>query len=271
MAKDLASFLLHLLSRGRITFAGKEAETELGMSHTAFLNAAERLQEQKKLLHPRRGFYVVVPPQFLAWGAPPPAWYIDAFMKHESCPYYVGILKAAELHGATHQPVMGFQVVTNKRLPEIQIGRSTISFYYKKNMSSVSSAVEEHKTDTGSMKVASVELAALDLLRYPNAAAGIDNVLTVLADLSSKIEAEKLAMLAKVFPKSVVQRLGHLLDRLGNRNLTEPMQRELVKDTLPAWVELDPDEVPDSDFASRAMERDKRWNVVIRRRPEVDE
>ena len=39
-------------------------------------------------------------------------------MRHEGEAYYVGLLKAAELHGATHQAVMEFQVVTGKRLPE---------------------------------------------------------------------------------------------------------------------------------------------------------
>ena len=34
--------------------------------------------------------------------------------------------KAAELHGATHQAVMEFQVVTNKRIPKIRAGRSII-------------------------------------------------------------------------------------------------------------------------------------------------
>jgi hypothetical protein len=42
------------------------------------------------LLNPRRGFYVVVPPQYLSWGAPPPSWYIDDLMRHEGHSYYVG-------------------------------------------------------------------------------------------------------------------------------------------------------------------------------------
>ena len=42
------------------------------------------------------GFYVVVPPQHASWGAPPPSWYIDALMRREGRPYYVGLLKAAE-------------------------------------------------------------------------------------------------------------------------------------------------------------------------------
>lgn len=57
-------------------------------------------------------------------------------MRHEGRPYYVGLLKAAELHGATHQAVMEFQVITDKRIPRISAGRSVLSFYYRKDMES---------------------------------------------------------------------------------------------------------------------------------------
>jgi predicted transcriptional regulator of viral defense system len=271
MTKHLSSYLTQLLSAGRIVFTAKEAEQQLGMSHGSFLDTAERLQQQKKLLAPRRGFYVVVPPQFSSWGAPPPPWYIDALMHHEARPYYVGLLKAADLHGATHQAVMEFQVVTNKLLSKIQAGRSTIFFYYRKDIATLLHATQDHKTDTGYMKISSIELTALDLLRYPHAAAGLDNIVTALADLADKVDPQKLALLSKSFPKSVVQRLGHLLDSLGHENSTEPMLKELLKDGLPSWVELDPEETKDPDLTPKPVQRDRRWNVTVRRKPEVDE
>jgi AbiEi antitoxin C-terminal domain len=102
-ASALSTHVSHLLSRGQVVFTGAEAELALGIGRGPFLDAAERLQRRKHLLNPRRGFYVVVPPQFASLGAPPPNWYIDALMRHEGEAYYVGLLKAAELHGATHQ------------------------------------------------------------------------------------------------------------------------------------------------------------------------
>ena len=78
---------------------------------------------------------------------------------------------------------MEFQVVTDKQLPEIRAGRSIIAFYFRKDMEAVLSGIEEQKTDTGSMKVSSVELTALDLVRYMHVAGGIDAVATVLSDL----------------------------------------------------------------------------------------
>ena len=112
----LSSYVSGLLSAGQAVFTAEQAERALGIGHGAFLDAVERLQRREAVLNPRQGFYVVVPPQYASWGAPPPAWYIDALMGHEDQAYYVGLLKAAELHGATHQAVMEFQVVTAKRV-----------------------------------------------------------------------------------------------------------------------------------------------------------
>src|SRR5271165_2135282 len=191
-----SSYMTHLLSTGGVVFSADEARQALGVSQGALLDAAERQQQRRHLISPRRGFYVIVPPQYLAWGAPPPPWYIDDLMRHEGCPYYVGLLKAAELHGATHQAVMEFQVVTDKRLPEIRVGRSAISFYYRKDMAAASKGIEERKTDTGRMKISSVELTMLDLVRYPHAAGGLDNIATIISDLADRIDAGKLASLS---------------------------------------------------------------------------
>lgn len=267
----LSTHLSHLLSTGQVVFTGAEAERSLGIRRGPFLDAAERLQRREHLLSPRRDFYVVVPPQYASLGAPPPSWYIDALMRHEGEAYYVGLLKAAELHGATHQAVMEFQVVTGKRLPKIRAGRSLIVFYYRKDIAAVAAGIDERKTDTGTMKLSSVELTAIDLLRYPQAAGGIDNVATVLADLGPKIDGIKLATLSQMAERPIVQRLGHLLDRLGHDDRAAPMLEALNTRPPIQWTELDRKEARDPDFAPVPQERDPRWHVVVRRAPEVDE
>ena len=267
----LSSYVSSLLSMGRTVFTAKEAEEALGVGRGAFLDAAERLQRRKALLNPRQGFYVVVPPQFASWGAPPPAWYIDELMRYEGQAYYVGLLKAAELHGATHQAVMEFQVVSAKRLPKIRAGRNLIVFYFRKDMEAVAVGIEDRKTDTGTMKISSAALTALDLLRYPQASAGIDNVATVLSDLGQKIDADQLAALSVTMERPIIQRLGHLLDRLGHDALTGPMLSALQERGTASWIELDRQEAREPDFAPEPQERDARWRVVVRRVPEVDE
>ena len=235
----------------------------------AFLDVAERLQRQGRLIKPRQGFYVIVPPQFLLWGAPPPSWYIDDLMRFERRDYYVGLLKASELHGSSQQAVMEFHVVTDKQLPRIQAGRSMIAFHYRKDLAAVRGGVEEHKTDTGHMNVSSPELTALDLLRYSTVLGGLDNMATTLVDLATKLDAEKLAALSAAFEGSVVRRLGYLLETLGYSDRISRM-KDTLGELSSGWVELDPAEARDPVFKAKPIDRDPKWRVVVRRAPEMD-
>jgi predicted transcriptional regulator of viral defense system len=260
-----------LLSAGRVVFTRQEAESELGISTRAFLDAAERQQRHNHLISPRRGFYVIVPPQFHSWGAPPPSWYIDRLMQHEGHAYYVGLLKAAELHGATHQAVMEFQVVSDKRLPRLRAGRSTIVFYYRRDLPSVSEGLEDHKTDTGRMRISGLELTLLDLLRYPHAGGGLDTIANVVTELGGRADPNKLAMLSVLFERTVNQRLGYLLDRCGHYGRTAALYRFVMQNAPLPWIELEPSQTADRDFRVEPAERNNRWRVIVRSPPQPDE
>ena len=272
MARDRTSLRLWttwLLASGRVVFSSEEAIPAIGVGHGAFLDAAERLQRQGRLIKPRHGFYVIVPPQFLSWGAPPPSWYIDDLMRFEGRDYYVGLLKASDLLGSSPQAIMEFQVVTDKQLTRLRAGRSMISFRYRGDLAGIWSGVEEYKTATGYMKVSSPELTALDLLRYAPTIGGLDNVATILVELAAKVDAEKLAVLSKSFARSVVRRLGYLLDSHGYSEKVMLM-RKMLGDLPDGWVELDPTEAMDPVFAPKPIEREPNWRVVVRRVPELD-
>lgn len=267
----LREYLLELQSGGRISFTSEEATTALGITHSAFQASAARLQRKRRLLNARHGFYVIVPPQYHTWEAPPPSWYIDDLMRHQGRAYYVGLLKAAEIHGATHHAVMEFQVVTDKQLSKIRAGRSFIGFYFRKTMAAVLDGIESHKTDTGSMKISSVELTALDLLRYPHAVGGIDSIATVLKDLGARLDAHKLANLAVHFERTTIQRLGYLLERLGYPALTEALRNVLFSKSPVPWVQLEPMDRKQPNPGEPPLEKNERWRVVVQRYPEIDE
>lgn len=267
----LPKYLTTFQSEGRIAFTRDEAVEALKITPAAFLKAAARLQKQRVLFNLRQGFYVVVPPQFLSWEAPPPAWYIDALMRHEGRPYYVGLLKAAELHGATHHAVMEFQVVTDRQLPRIRAGRSWITFHFRKDLKSVHDGVVERKTDTGTMKVSSPELTALDLLRYIHVAGGVDAVATVLADLGGKLDGGKLAAMAVHFDRACAQRLGYLLDRLGHGERAQALHKHVSKTEPVQWVALEPPNRGERGPTPKPLERNVRWRLSVQRHPEVDE
>jgi AbiEi antitoxin C-terminal domain len=268
---SLARYLIDLQAGGRLTFTRDEAVAALKVTEGGFLRAAARLQKRSMLLNPRHGFYVAVPPQFLSWGAPPPPWYIDALMRHQGRSYYVGLLKAAELHGATHHAVMEFQVVTDRQLRKIRAGRSWVTFHFRKDLESVRDGIVERKTDTGTMKLSSPELTALDLLRYVHVAGGVDAVATLLKDLGGKIDGEKLAVMAVHFDRACVQRLGYLLDWVGQGERAKAMHRQLGATKSVPWVVLEPPTRGAGASRAAPVERNERWRVTVQRHPEMDE
>jgi hypothetical protein len=116
--------------------------------------------------------------------------------------------------------------------------------------------------------VGPTELTALDLVRYPRAAGGIDHIATVLSDLGGQIEPQKLGRLSLAFERPVVPRLGHLLEHLGHDERAAPMFEKLFGDKPPGWAVLDRSE---AGPGPEPVERDQRWRVLVRRAPEIDE
>jgi hypothetical protein len=143
------------------------------------------------------------------------------------------------MHGASHQAVMEFQVVTNRQMRDARAGRSKIAFYFRKDMPAIASGIEERKTDTSKMKISSAELTLLDLLRYPQASAGLDNISTVFPDLGPKVDIEGLSALCHAFERSVVQRAGYLLDASGFARHAEKLHALIERRSQFPWVELD--------------------------------
>lgn len=266
---SLAAYVEEMASSGRISFTREDAMEALGVSHGAFLDAAARLKKRGHVVVPRRGFYVITPTRYLKWGAPPPSWYIDAMMKDAERPYYVALLKAAEVHGASHQAVMEFQVVTDRQWKPIRAGRSKLAFYFRKDMESIEQGIEQRKTDTGSMRVSSPALTALDLVRYPHASGGVSHAAGVLNELAAQIDPEQFDALTPKFERSVVQRLGYILEHLGQEEIASSLERHLRNGNVP-WVELEPGEA-NAIASSDERERSSRWHVIVRRPIEVDE
>lgn len=72
----LAEFVDDLQAGGRLTFTRDEAMATLGVTMPALKQAALRLAKRRRLISPRRGFYIIVPLEHRDDGAPP----IDAWM-----------------------------------------------------------------------------------------------------------------------------------------------------------------------------------------------
>lgn len=218
----LSAFVDRLQQSGRYTFERKEALRELKTSPVALKLAALRLSRQGRLVAPKRGFFVIVPLEYKSAGSPPPSWFIDPLMNFLGESYYVGLLSAAALHGAAHQQPQEFQIIASRQLKPALAGRSRIRFLLKKHIDSTETV--PYKTETGLMRVSTPEATALDLLRYPHHAGGLNNIAVVLAELAEKIDPQKLAATAQhADDPATGQRLGFLLEHLGQKQKTAPL------------------------------------------------
>jgi hypothetical protein len=91
----------------------------------------------------------------------------------------------------------------------------------------------------------------------------------VLSDLGAKMKAQPLQQLAPAFERSVIQRLGYLLDYVKHSEAAEGLHTFLQNEKALPWVELDPAKC--AAKSSKPAERNARWNVLVRRRPELDQ
>ncbi|MFO7641613.1 MAG: type IV toxin-antitoxin system AbiEi family antitoxin [Candidatus Competibacteraceae bacterium] len=247
----MADWVEQRQSLGRFTFTRSEVESETVRSAVAVQAALRRLKEQGRIVSPRRGFYVVVPPEYRATGSPPASWFIDDLMRHLGQPYYVGLLSAAAIHGASHQQPMVFQVVTNIPTREMRAGKIRIRFFMNRNVERVPTT--EIQTETGAMHVATPETTAFDLVRYQAAAGHLSNIATVLGELAERIDGQALVKAADLVKVTDVQRLGYLLDAVGESDPAAPLA-EWLEARRPRVAPLAPGEPVHGKI-------DERWRI----------
>jgi len=264
-AKDhipsLDAWVGDLQAAGRYTFTLAEASAAGKRSAIATQTALRRMRQSGRIASPRRGFHVIVPLEYRSAACPPASWFIDDFMRALGKPYYVGILSAAALHGAAHQQPMVFHVVTPFALRPALAGRNRIEFH--RSSSFEQTPTLSVRTETGSMRVATPEATAYDLVRFPEASGHLDNVATVLSELTEKLDGQKLLVLASAFTTPDVQRLGYLLEHVGERELAAPLEAWLREHRVRP-VPLDP------SGPTVAVKPDRRWRIILNQHVEAD-
>ncbi len=256
----ISRWVEQLQSSGRYTFTRAEVEAETGRSFVAAQSALRRLKKRGRIVSPRRGFYAIVPPEYRAAGSPPADWFIDDLMAFLKQPYYMGLLSAAAIHGAAHQQPMLSQVVTSIPTREIRAGRTVIQFLMSRKVEKM--PVTQVQTETGTMRVATPETTAFDLVHYQAGAGHLSNAATILAELSEELDADDLVDIAPLVRIPDVQRLGYLLEAVGEHDLAEP---------LAEWLHArHPRIVPLRPGGAGHVEADRRWRVLPNEELQVD-
>ncbi len=257
-ARDLIG---DLAARGRYHFTSSEVRSALGVSEAAARQALSRLAAKGEIASPARGFYVIVAPEYRRLGCLPADQFIPALMEHRSTRYYVGLLSAAQYHGAAHHRPQEFQVVVERNRPAIVCGGVRVAFVARRNLAAV--PVERFNTPRGTVVVSTVEATAIDLVGYMHRAGGLDRVAGVLSELGEDMDPERLVKASKSSSILWAQRLGHLLEHVGAGDRVVPL-KEHVRQHARNYTKL----LPGADAWS--AQRSREWRLLVNASIEAD-
>jgi len=252
---DLSAWIDSRQSQGLYFFTREEALKSLQRTEDAFKQAAARLAKKKRIARIHRGFFIIIPLEYAATGILPAEWFIADLMGYVGQPYYVGLLSAAALHGASHQQPMQFHVVTTGPLREMRSNGLAITFFSKTKFADV--PLIQVKVQTGHIPISTPEATALDLIRYTRRIGGLDRVLTVLQELGEVMKPGSLKEAARLDGKvAYAQRLGFLLEKAGFSDLTQELS-QWVNEKNPLPVKLEP------SLPIRGCKKDERWKIHV--------
>ena len=214
-------YIANLAAEGRYTFTTDEVVAALGGSVPAVRAQVRRLKKRGLIADPHRGFHVIVPPEYKRLGCLPAEQFVPQLMDHLGEIYYTALLSAAELHGAAHQRPQGFQVMIARNRRPLVCGQVRVQFIARADLART--PIVEKNTPRGRLRLSSPEATALELVGYAEHCGGLDNVVSVLAELVDALDRDKLVEAARLGPIAWAQRLGYLLDFAGRSDIAEAL------------------------------------------------
>ena len=250
-----------LASRGRYHFTSSELRSALGVSEAAARQALSRLAAKGEIASPARGFYVIVPPEYRRLGCLPADQFVPALMERRNARYYVGLLSAAQYHGAAHHRPQEFQVVVERNRPSIVCGAVRVAFVARRNLAAV--PVERFNNPRGTVAVSTVEATAIDLVGYMHRAGGLDRVAGVLSELGEDMDRERLVEASRSASVLWAQRLGYLLEHVGAGDRAV-LLKEQVRQRARNYTKL----LPGAD--ATGAPRSKDWRLLVNASIEAD-
>ena len=242
-------------------------ETGMYSSEQILQNELYRLCSNKTIASVYRGFYVIIPVQYVLRGSVPATYYIDQLMAYLSKPYYVCMLSAAELLGAAHQRPQQFSVMTTFPKRRVVSTRNVIiDWFYREGLPE--DALITKNTETGTIRISNPLLTAADLVQYQQHVGGLSLVATILEELSEQINIKsQFASLASFVKKVTWQRLGYILEHVVEENELADELYEQIRN-LPGSLMYMPFSTSAEDNTS---ERNSRWKININVQIEKDD
>ena len=210
---SLNDWIKELEQRGVTSFSFQQVRCEFHeRTEKSLKTDIKRLVSARRIENVYKGFYVIIPIQYQLKGIVPPSYYINELMEHLGKPYYIGLLSAAAIYGASHQRTMITQIVTTGPRTRTSNRNSLLDWNYRQQIPK--ELIETRNGEMGRIYYSSAELTATDLIQFASHVGGYQRAATVIAELVDTIDINKIRTVLQHTTATTVQRLGYLLDNI---------------------------------------------------------
>ena len=267
--KRLVNWIDNCLSKGKLSFTLNEIKKDFqAESDISLRRQLDRLTEKGKVVSIFKGYYLIVPPQYFSKGILPPIMFIDGLMKFLKRKYYVALINAAALNGASHQQPQEYFIVT-----EYPVLRATKKKGIKINYICTKQLppeilTEKKKTESGYITVSNPALTIVDLIHYEKKIGGLNRASTVINELLENIKKSDITKeLINYASVSSLQRLGFILEeKLHQKDIAEKIFANCTKAGMNFYL------IPlkgSGKTNSKQVINDK-WKVIVNTEIETD-
>ena len=242
----IRKWIQSLEEKGIYSFSMQELKEVFPLlKEKTILNTLGTLKKQEKLLPLWNGIYSIV--RFVDIGNATdnraireegkPYFYIETLMQHLKREYYVALLSAVEVHLSPKEALQANEITVITSLPPLRDsfrGQGKIRYFVKKDIKNLREIGVKRKTLPFSIKertlrVASLELTAVDLLLYEKEIGGIQKAVEVIQRIKKHLSWQELPK-EVIFstPVSIFQRLGYILSFIKEEELAEGLKERVL-------------------------------------------
>lgn len=218
--KAASAYIDQQLKVGRVSFPLSRLMEETGLKLEAAKGQLRRLGPRVVRIPRTHSFFLIVTPEHLDRGGPPPEWWLDDYFSWLKHPYYLALQSAAGTHGSNPQAIQVTQVMTDTPRGSIEVGRMKIVFFVKRRINET--PTQQLENAFAPTRVSPPAVTAFDLVRYAPRIGGIGRVVETLRPLLPLIRGPELrAVLTTENETATAQRLGYLLEKTGQTKLAD--------------------------------------------------
>jgi hypothetical protein len=222
------TFIDARMGLGRVGFSLDELTRESGLSAIAAKFQLLRLRGKVVRVSPRQPFFLIVGPEHRSMGAPPATWWLQDYFNWLNRPYYLALQSAASMFGSNPQALQVTQVITDRPLRTIKVGRIQVRFFVKRGIGRT--PTQQPAQAVAPLRISTPEATVFDLVRYASSIGGIERAAETIRPLLPELRARELKrVLAAENETAVAQRLGFIVHCARNKELAQAIRDWLPK------------------------------------------